>query len=122
MSKLQGQTSGLTVHGASGSVVLAMGKLRARGPANRQTGGLTHPSTGAVTQGPCRQEPGGKRPWLEHQAPDCASIPPLAGFRRLGIVTDFRLTIRNRPSGPTSAASISSQVIWYLRGTSVVPP
>ena len=37
-----GQTSGLTAHGASGSVVSGMGKLRARGPANRQTGGLTH--------------------------------------------------------------------------------
>jgi hypothetical protein len=40
-----GQTSGLTVHGVSGSVVLGMGKLRARGPANRQTGGLTHALT-----------------------------------------------------------------------------
>ena len=40
-----GQTSGLTVHGASGSVVLGLGKLRARGPANRQTGGLPHAST-----------------------------------------------------------------------------
>ncbi|MEI6779756.1 MAG: hypothetical protein WCQ21_02440 [Verrucomicrobiota bacterium] len=39
-----GQTSGLTVHGASGSVVLGMGKLGARGPANRQTGGLTNTS------------------------------------------------------------------------------
>ena len=44
-----GQTSGLTVHGASGSVVLGRGKLRARGPANRPTGGLTHASAGAVT-------------------------------------------------------------------------
>ena len=39
------QTYGLTVHGASGSVVLGMGNHRAGGPANRQTGGLTHAST-----------------------------------------------------------------------------
>ena len=50
-----GQTSGLTVHGASGSVVLGMGNLQTKGPANRPTGGLPHPSTGAVTQSPCRQ-------------------------------------------------------------------
>ena len=37
-----GQTSGLTVHGASGAMVLGRKKLRARGPSNRQTGGLTH--------------------------------------------------------------------------------
>jgi cbb3-type cytochrome oxidase maturation protein len=37
-----GQTSGLPVCGASGSVNLMGSKLRARGPANRQTGGLPH--------------------------------------------------------------------------------
>jgi hypothetical protein len=37
-----GQTSGLPVHGASGSVDLMASRLRARGPANRQTGGLPH--------------------------------------------------------------------------------
>jgi hypothetical protein len=37
-----GQTSGLPVHGASGSVTMMGPKLRARGPANRQTGGLPH--------------------------------------------------------------------------------
>jgi hypothetical protein len=40
-----GQTSDLPVHGASGSVPLVASKLRARGPANRQTGGLPHAPT-----------------------------------------------------------------------------
>ena len=40
-----GQTSGLPVHGASGSVNLVRSEHRARGPANRQTGGLPHPPT-----------------------------------------------------------------------------
>jgi hypothetical protein len=37
-----GQTSGLPVHGASDSVNPMASKLRARGPVNRQTGGLPH--------------------------------------------------------------------------------
>ena len=81
---------------------VAMGKLRARGPANRQTGGLTHAPTEAVTQGPCRQGPGGKRTWRENPALNCASLPPLANFRRLGNVTALRPTIRSRPSAPAS--------------------
>jgi hypothetical protein len=40
-----GQTSGLPVHGASGSVNLVRSEHRARGPANRQTRGLPHPPT-----------------------------------------------------------------------------
>jgi DNA-directed RNA polymerase specialized sigma24 family protein len=40
-----GQTSGLPVHGASGSVNLMAAKLRARGPVNRQTRGLPHTPT-----------------------------------------------------------------------------
>jgi hypothetical protein len=40
-----GQTSGLPVHGASGSVKVVRSEHRARGPANRQTGVLPHPST-----------------------------------------------------------------------------
>ena len=52
----------------------------------------------------------------------CASIPPLAGFRRFGNATDLRLTIRSRASGPASVASIKSPPIRYLRSTSVVPP
>jgi NADH-quinone oxidoreductase subunit K len=40
-----GQTSGLPVRGASGSVNLMASKLRAGGPANRQTGGLPHTPT-----------------------------------------------------------------------------
>ena len=40
-----GQTSGLPVHGASGSVNLGRSEHRARGPANRQTRGLPHPPT-----------------------------------------------------------------------------
>jgi len=40
-----GQTSGLPVHGASGSVNLVRSEPRARGPANRQTRGLPHPPT-----------------------------------------------------------------------------
>ena len=84
--------------------VLGNGKLQARGPANRPTGGLTHPSTGAATQCPCHQGPGGKRAWLENQSLDYASIRPLAGFRRLGNATDLRLTITSRASCPTSVA------------------
>jgi hypothetical protein len=114
-----GQTSGQTVHGASGSVVLGLGKLRASGPANRPTGGLTHPSTRAATQFPCRQGPGAKGNWLENQTPHYPSIPTLAAFRRLGNVTDLRLTIRSRAAGPASVASISSPAIGYLRSTSV---
>ena len=100
-------------------MVLEMVKLRLRGSANRQTGGLTHPSTGAVTQCPCRQGPGGERTGREHQALDCTSIPPLAGFRRFGNATDLRLTIRSRAAGPASVTSISSPSIGYLRSTSV---
>jgi hypothetical protein len=40
-----GQTSGLPVHGASGSMFPVASKRRARGPANRQTGGLPHAPT-----------------------------------------------------------------------------
>ncbi|MGA2659416.1 MAG: hypothetical protein ABSH34_18075 [Verrucomicrobiota bacterium] len=40
-----GQTSGLPVHGASGSVNLVRSEHRAGGPANRQTRGLPHPPT-----------------------------------------------------------------------------
>ncbi|MGA2660124.1 MAG: GIY-YIG nuclease family protein [Verrucomicrobiota bacterium] len=40
-----GQTSGLPVHGASGSVNLVRSEHRARGPANRQTRSLPHPPT-----------------------------------------------------------------------------
>ncbi len=39
-----GQTSGLPVQGASGSVSLGVVRLGARGPGNRQTGGLPHAS------------------------------------------------------------------------------
>ena len=60
--------------------------------------------------------------WLEHQALDCAAIPPLAGARRPGNVTDLRLTIRNQASGHASVASVRSLSIGYLRSTSVVPP
>ena len=69
-----------------------------------------------------RQGPGGKRAWLEHQALDCASTPPLAGFRCSVNATDLRLPIRSRPSGPASVASISKPSIEYLRSTSVVRP
>jgi hypothetical protein len=44
--------------------------------------------------------------WPENQTLDCASIPPLAGFRRLGDPTDLRLTTRSRVSGPACVASI----------------
>jgi len=37
-----GRTSGLPVRGVSDSVPLLASQLRARGPANRQTGGLPH--------------------------------------------------------------------------------
>ena len=40
-----GQTSGLPVHGASGSVNRVRWEHRARGPANRQTRGLPHHPT-----------------------------------------------------------------------------
>ena len=40
-----GQTSGLPVHGASGSVSLGAPQRRARDPANRQTGGRPHVPT-----------------------------------------------------------------------------
>ena len=114
-----GQTSGVTVHGASGSVVLGRGEPRARSPANRQTGGVTHASTGAVIRCPCRQCPCGKRTRPENQALDCAAIPPLAGFRRLVNVTALSLTIRSRASCPASVARIRSPPIWDLRNTSV---
>ena len=96
---------------------VGIGKLRAGGRASRQTGGLTHPSTGAATQCPCKE-----KPWGMNQALDCVSIPPLAGFRRFVNVTDLRLPIRSRPSGPASVASISKPSIEYLRSTSVVRP
>ena len=64
MSKLQGQTSGLTVRGVSDSVALGREKLPARGPVNRQTGGLPNDSTCIVANkekgpprgGPCDSE------------------------------------------------------------------
>jgi len=40
-----GQTSGLPVHGVSDSVPIGSPEHRARGPANRQTGGLPHGRT-----------------------------------------------------------------------------
>ena len=59
--------------------------------------------------------------WPENHTPHYASIPPLAGFRRLVNVTatNLRLAITSRASGPTSVASIGSPAIGYLRSTSL---
>ena len=98
-------------------MVLGMGKLRAKGPANRQTGGLTAPSTGAVLRCPCRQGPGDKR-W--HR-----TTPPSHPWPVFAV--SVTLPILGRPSEaepfcPTSGVSSRSLSIGYLRGTSVVPP